>query len=515
MGFDWQAFATGFLQQTAKNQTEAREDARNYEERQRELAERNSQTISKRRAVANQVVGLTNMLRDNGASQEVIQAAVSAGPQSVVELANKVNSARETLGRNLASDDIESLVNMPDGFSVIDMDTEDFIRKTYGLGYEGAGTSKETVERTFMDRLTGRKLRDAARARLDSEVMMDGLTAYDINQMAAQQDYESLVPGTFITFNEMKIFDPATDMASFSRTITSLVSDVEDSAEFERITNEMQQTRFSEDLDEKQIKARLAELQAEKDALYLRNVKPTIDSMVSTYGDSFLDATDGYLRSFLSDSYVDSLSFEPEEDEEAEPAEQEAEVTDDLTKAVPDMPDDTVTQTSAAVDDGEDEDVELTAAPEPELPQPTTSAEPEGLMSPAPSTLSGDEFSLSPDQGYPYPTDVPEAQKPEVEEQPQIDIKSVRQKAEKKYGLTQAQAQELVDSGQATEMDIQLIADSGDDILGYIKDKGYTLTAMGVSEGLSEWAQENKKQLPFDMNFLIRFTIGTLKASQE
>ena len=112
MGFDWQAFATGFLQQTAKNQTEAREDARNYEERQRQLAERNAQTISKRRAVANQVVGLTNMLRDNGASQEVIQAAVSAGPQSVVELANKVNSARETLGRNLSSDDIESLVNI-------------------------------------------------------------------------------------------------------------------------------------------------------------------------------------------------------------------------------------------------------------------------------------------------------------------------------------------------------------------------------------------------------------------
>lgn len=514
MGFDWQAFATGFLQQTAKNQTEAREDARNYEERQRELAERNAQTISKRRAVANQVVGLTNMLRDNGASQEVIQAAVSAGPQSVVELANKVNSARETLGRKLSSDDIESLVNIPEGFSVMDMDTEDFIRKTYGLGYEGAGTSKETVERTFMDRLTGRKLRDAARARLDSEVMMEGLTAYDINQMAAQQDYESLVPGTFITFNEMKIFDPATDMASFSRTITSLVSDVEDSAEFERITNEMQQTRFSEDLDEEQIKTRLAELQAEKDALYLRNVKPTIDSMVSTYGDSFLDATDGYLRSFLSDSYVDSLSFEPEEDEEAEPAEQENEAVDDLTKAVPDMPDDTVTQTSAAVDDGEDEDVELAAAPEPELPQPEapfiTYEEWKGMSRKEredmglPKTVTGVQQIVRGGR-VPLP-------QPEVEQPPVV---SVREKAEEKYGLTQDQAQELVDSGQATEMDIQLIADSGDDILNYIKDKNYALTAMGVSEGLSEWAQENKKQLPFDMNFLIRFTIGTLKASQE
>ena len=171
MGFDWGAFATGFLQQKVKNIREAKEDAKDYEERQRELAERNKLTISKRNAVANEVISITNMLRDNGASQAVIQAAVSAGPKAIADLANKVNNARDIYGRKLNSDDIETLVNMPENFSVIDMDTEDFIKKTYGLGYEGAGTTESKPERTLMDRLSGRKLRDEARYRLDSEVM--------------------------------------------------------------------------------------------------------------------------------------------------------------------------------------------------------------------------------------------------------------------------------------------------------------------------------------------------------
>jgi hypothetical protein len=303
MGFDWQAFATGFLQQTAKNQTEAREDAREYEDRQRQLAERNAQTISKRRAVANQVVSLTNMLRDNGASDRVIQAAISAGPQEVATLANN-------------EDDIETLVNVPEGFSVVDMDTEAFIKKTYGLGYQGAGVSNETVERSFMDRLTGRKLRDAARARLDSEVMVDGLTAYDINQMASQQDYESLVPGTFISFNDVKYFNPATDMSNFTRTFTSLVDDVENSAAFESIQTQIEQTRFDDDLDDKQREAKLAQLQKQKDELYLRSVGPTIDSMVTTYGDSFVESTRGFLGNYLSDDYLDSLNFNAAEEEE-------------------------------------------------------------------------------------------------------------------------------------------------------------------------------------------------------
>jgi len=533
MGFDWGAFATGFLKETAKNINEAKEDAKQYEERQRELAERNKLTISKRNAVANEVISISNMLRDNGASQAVIQAAISAGPKAIADLANKVNNARDIYGRKLNSDDIETLVNMPENFSVIDMDTEDFIKKTYGLGYEGVGTTESKPERTFMDRLSGRKLRDEARYRLDSEVMQDGLTAYDINQMAAQTDYESLVPGTFITFNEVKYFNPATDMASFSRTFTSLVDDVEDSAEYSAIKSRIEQIKFSEDLDDTQKAEQIAAEQEKLDALYLKSVQPTIDSMVSTYGDTFVDATQGFLRNYLSDAYVDSLSFEPEEDEEQEAVPQRKPVpvvtTDDLTEATPpdvqmfDLPD-------MQAPEGEEADVTVTGAEDEEIERVD---EPRGLMSPKEEGVPEGYITLEmwenmskekrEEEGLPKTklgvqqivrgglVPLPSVSAPE--QGPLIE--SVRGKAEKMTGLSQEKLQELIDTGRATEMDLQLVTDSGDDILDFIKDGGYSLSSTGVTEGLSDWAEQNKKQLPFDMNFLIRFVVGTLRASQE
>ena len=532
-GFDWGAFATGFLQQKVKNIREAKEDAKDYEERQRELAERNKLTISKRNAVANEVISITNMLRDNGASQAVIQAAVSAGPKAIADLANKVNSARDIYGRKLNSDDIETLVNMPENFSVIDMDTEDFIKKTYGLGYEGAGTTESKPERTLMDRLSGRKLRDEARYRLDSEVVQDGLTAYDINQMAAQTDYESLVPGTFITFNEVKYFNPATDMASFSRTFTSLVDDVEDSAEYSTIKSRIEQIKFSEDLDDTQKAEQIAAEQEKLDALYLKSVQPTIDSMVSTYGDTFVDATQGFLRNYLSDAYVDSLSFEPEEDEEKEAGPQRKPVpevtTDDLTEDTPpevpviDLPD---------MQAPEGEEVPTVTADEDE---DAAEERPQGLMMPpvqegtpqveGRGTITLEEWeAMSKEEreaaGLPTTkTGVQQIVREGIIELPDIEaegpVESVRQKAEKKFGLSKEKQEELIETGQATEMDLQLLTDSGDDILDFIKNGGYSLSSMGVTEGLGDWAEQNKKQLPFNMNFLIRFVVGTLRASQE
>ena len=327
MGFDVQAFATGFLESRVKDIEKKGDEARAFEEQQRTQADRNTQTLSKRNAVVQQVVGLSNMLRDNGASERVIQAAIAAGPQEITTLANKVTEARKAAGGGkLGASDIEALVNIPEGFSVMDTDTTDLIRKTYGLGYEGKGVTKDMPERSFMDRLRGDKQMDMARARLDREVIKDGYTAYDVNQMSAQQDYESLVPGTFITFNDIKVFRPSEDMDGFTRTINNLTKAVEDTGAYSTLDTEIKDLlgaiKVSEDQDEvAAAKARLPKAQAEMDELYLSTVGTTIQDMVDTYGESFLDGAGGYLKSFLSDSYVDSLALgttetaEPEEDD--------------------------------------------------------------------------------------------------------------------------------------------------------------------------------------------------------
>ena len=329
MSFDWQSFATGFLESTADNIKEAKGEARAYEERQRNLAERNAQTISRRRAVATQVAGLAGMLRSNGASEKVIQAAISAGPQSISDLANRVESARNTFGRDLNSSDIDALISIPEGFNTVDPDTESFIKRTYGLGYEGAGATDTKVEQTFMDRLTGRRQMDMARARLDSEVMQDGLTAYDINQMAAQQDYESLVPGTFISFVDAKVFNPAVDMLDFTRTFSSLMGDVQETQAFIDASQRLADARFNDSVSEEERPQLVREAEQARDALILRSVEPTLQSYISTYGESFTEAAEGYLRGSLSGSYVDSLMLDSEEEQEPRSAASLAEQTNE------------------------------------------------------------------------------------------------------------------------------------------------------------------------------------------
>ena len=335
MGFDIQAFATGFLESRIKDIDKKGDEARAFEENQRTLADRNAQTVSKRNAVVQQVVGLTNMLRDNGASERVIQAAIAAGPQEVATLANKVTEARQAAGGGkLGSSDIEALVNIPEGFSVMKGDITELIKKTYGLGYEGQGVTQKMPDRSFMDRLRGDKQMDMARARLDREVIKDGLTAYDVNQMAAQQDYESLVPGTFITFNDLKVFRPSEDMDGFTRTINNLTKAVEDTLAYSTLKEDIEEYKAQSSVNEtdegirEAAKVKLAKAQAEMDELYLSTVGSTIQDMVDTYGESFTDGADGYLRSFLSESYVNSLSLgTTEADEDTE---------DDLEAAFPD-----------------------------------------------------------------------------------------------------------------------------------------------------------------------------------
>lgn len=462
MGFDWQAFATGFMESRVESIEKKEDEAREFEKRQRELAERNSSTISRRRALASQVTGLTNMLRENGASDRIIQAAISAGPKEITRLANKVAEARKATGGTLGESDIEALINVPEGFSAIDMDTEEFIKQTYGLGYDRKGITEEMPKRTFMDRLKGDKFMERARAKLDSEVLQDGLTAYDINQIASRQEYESLVPGTFITFNDIKVFDTAKDMTGFTRTMNNLRSDVVDSPEYKRINRELESVEFNTTLSEEEKKTKTAELIKERDALYTRTAGPTIEAMVKTYGESFLDATEGYLRGFMSDSYVDNLSFSFDEEEEEQDS--DAEVTD-------------LTEEALGVVDAEPATATSITTPEVTVTE----------LPPAAAIVEADE---------------------ETPEEPAEKVVSIKERAAEKLGISADKFQDAMDRGVLTELDLQIFADHADDIAKFIEEGDYETTPEGISVGLSEWAQNTGNLLPFDKTFLVR-TLST------
>ena len=135
MSFDWMSFATGFLERTEEIQTQRREEAEQYEQEQRQAAERNAQNVSRMRAIVDRVTGYTNYLTQQGVSDTYLQAAIASGPEAIVSLYERVQAAvQANRGAPLGDDDIAAPVNIPEGFTPLDMSLEDFTRQTYGLG---------------------------------------------------------------------------------------------------------------------------------------------------------------------------------------------------------------------------------------------------------------------------------------------------------------------------------------------------------------------------------------------
>tara|TARA_R110000796_G_scaffold64568_1_gene149633 strand:+ start:272 stop:1963 length:1692 start_codon:yes stop_codon:yes gene_type:complete len=556
MSFDFLKFAEGFVEARVERIEKAEGEATAFEDRQRALAERNAQTVSKRNAVVSQVVGLSNMLRSNGASERVIQAAISAGPQEVATLANKVEEARKIAGRSLGEADIEALVNVPENFSIVDMKIEDLIKKTYGLGYEGAGVTDEKTKRSLKQRFRGEGLKDAARERLDSELMQGDLTAYDINQIAAQKEYDSLVPGTFITFNDLKVFNPAKDMATFTRTMNNLRKDVEDSGPYAQIEDQIADNEMNANIDEATRTTNKAALIAKRDKLYLDIIGPTVISNVEMYGETFLDATGSYLRSFLSSDYVDSLALDPtssDEDMQTEDAFSTGVTTPKVdVSLLPDVnmdevkppqmrpklrPDSLVprpeetSEVSSEVEPEEADPLEITQYISP-LADAADSAlglsaaadtaqlniDNQKTMAKAMSTVTRAEWddmtrAQRKEKGLPVrKLDLAYAGKDNFKKIEKERVKSIQERALESFGnVTAAKLQEDMDRGLLTELDLQIVVDYGSDIIDFIRDDLYPTGPEGIIEALSDWAEENEKTLPMDKSFLVKTLGRTLK----
>ena len=296
-GFDWGHFAKNFLKgfaiQTAENIKQSTKEAREYERRQRDLAERNLSTISRRNAVATQVISLTNQLRSEGASAAQIQAAIAAGPKTVAEFAAKVATTKKTLGvKKLNPSEMETILAVPDDFTVVDTDIEDLVRNTYGLGYVNKGVTDKIPSLSLMDVITGRKAMDVADYRLDSQLMSEGYTAYDINRMAAKQDYESLAPGTFVTFGDVKFFS-ADDYEDAFNAMSGIVAGVKEGPVFEKLERDIQDLinatddKVEEEGGQDKVNSLIAELKKEQDLLLEKSAEPYIKSLINQYGESF------------------------------------------------------------------------------------------------------------------------------------------------------------------------------------------------------------------------------------
>ena len=326
MGFDWRAFAEGFATTAAANIQEKKKEARKYREEQEQLAKDNIMKISRRNSVVNEVLGLTSYLEDQGVSTAQMQAAIASGPQAIQDLSTKVRAAVEANGgRKLSDTEVDMIIKMPEGFQALDMDMDQYVRKTYGLGLETKGATAEEPDIGFFDRLTGDSAMMRSKYKLGSEIIYDGYTAEDINMLARQQEYEAIQPSTYAVIADLKRYDLQAKLDLINN-IASLKKDkLFEDEEYKTAVEELQTlnargglTQFQKDLEkavEGTERAKIAQesidqyikAQNKVESIEMPIYKAIYDNAIDTYGISAFEDLENSMLNNVGKEYVENI----------------------------------------------------------------------------------------------------------------------------------------------------------------------------------------------------------------
>ncbi len=206
------AFATAFLGDQAKAIQKRIQDAEDYEDEQREKAERNKATIGKRRSLVNLAKTEINLLKKMGAKDKHINAAIAAGPKALFEFSQalqKEAQKRPSAGGSytFSESELDAFIEMPEEFTTETMDPAEHYARSIGLAKPSLG-SYEAKEQGFVKSALGMGLKDSVRSRLDKDAYYEGYSMMDINEVARQEAYESMAPGTYFSFKPSAAYNP-------------------------------------------------------------------------------------------------------------------------------------------------------------------------------------------------------------------------------------------------------------------------------------------------------------------
>ena len=214
MGIDFQAFAKGFLDRSQIIMDENSEEAKEYEKRQRELADRNVGVIGKRRSTATAVLSAAKGLSNLGVSKDVIKLAIST-PGGLAKLQTEINKARADLGKDWDPKLIESFVNLPEEFKNSDalqndgVSLKDFVYNTHGLTTPTLGPSVDEVAVSggkfgMFDNFFNKNAMEDARTKLSNEMIYGDMSVAEINKLSKQDEYSSQIEGAYLNYNYPK-----------------------------------------------------------------------------------------------------------------------------------------------------------------------------------------------------------------------------------------------------------------------------------------------------------------------
>ena len=292
MAFDWKAFGAAFLGEVTEGIQERGEEAKKYKEQQEAAAERNQSLITQRNSRARQAAQYgreaETLMGAYPQGKALVRQAMASGMGKVQELYEKLSEAANAPGQNgrLGVDDIEAIINMPSipavDQSLMDMSLEEYAKKTYGVSpttqYAAPEDDTSTVGQLF-----GFGAKARVKQQLAEQDFGSGMTVAEINQLAKQEEYNSLISGATMVFTERNMFD--TEKAfDFSKKITDVAADAIEGDQAEAYIKAARQAAMNPGMSSAQQIAAMnkAEAQAIKD-LQIVAAKPLIDYYADVY----------------------------------------------------------------------------------------------------------------------------------------------------------------------------------------------------------------------------------------
>ena len=221
---DWGAFAVGFMNDQSKSIQKRLERAEDYKERQLEKADRSKAEFGKRKLVVSRALGKAKRLKGMGVTDEMIAAAASSGPTGIFDFADELTAyaTKNNITGRFTQSQLKAITDTPELLKEDlgdDFNLTDHLNKTFGVGQASLG-STTSGKRNILQKAFGLGLTQATRADLDREAYYDGYSVMDINEMAAQDAYSDLLPGSTFRFTPGLDYDSAKVSTDFSRALS-------------------------------------------------------------------------------------------------------------------------------------------------------------------------------------------------------------------------------------------------------------------------------------------------------
>ena len=328
MAFNWKAFAASFLDKQTEGIRERREEAKEFEEEQEELAKQNRRLIAERTNLANSYGQLGQKAMALGATKEQVMAAMASGAQGIQTFYEKLLKAANQKGiSTLGPADVEAIIDMPEVFEVnpeyIDMNLNELAKIQYGAAMK-PGTEAADVQTSdsIIASLFGTNAMSQAKQRLQDTKFSGNLSIADVNELAAQADYNALFPNLGVNFFDKEFYGPEA-ASKFLNDLTEIEVDAvsgQAAEDFIKRAGDLFQRRMDSDLEEDMAwaeKQRNAQpprtfLDAEKDArelLIQQRARALIEGTVGTYGQTGLfdhKPSVDLIRKIMGDEFVDN-----------------------------------------------------------------------------------------------------------------------------------------------------------------------------------------------------------------